>query len=55
MTDPDRTPTMPIAVPSMETMMAWDGYALATDGCKVEPDGRCPHDCPSLLVVYGLI
>ena len=43
--------------PSIRTMERWlaDGIARATDGCKVEPDGRCPHGKESLLIVLGLI
>ena len=29
--------------------------ALCIDGCEVEPDGRCPHGCPSVLLAAGLI
>lgn len=29
--------------------------ALCDEGCEVEPDGRCPHDCPSVLLVLGMI
>lgn len=38
--------------PSVKTMTRWvtDGVAKATDGCLVEPDGECPHGCPSWLV-----
>jgi hypothetical protein len=43
--------------PSMATMIRWmdNGIAKATDGCKVEPDGHCPHGCASWLIVLGLI
>lgn len=43
--------------PSVATMERWtrDGYALATDGCRVEPDGTCPHGCESWLLVLALI
>lgn len=43
--------------PSIETLMRWeaDGYCKATDGCKVEPDGVCPHGCKSWLIVLGFI
>jgi hypothetical protein len=33
----------------------FDGVAEATDGCTVEPDGVCPHGCPSWLIQMGLI
>jgi hypothetical protein len=29
--------------------------ACCTEGCIVEPDGRCPHGCPSGLIVLGVI
>jgi len=29
--------------------------ALCRHGCNVEPDGRCEHDCPSVLVALGVI
>ncbi len=44
-------------MPSIEEMEQWvdDGIAEATDGCPVEPDGRCEHGCPSWLLALGLI
>lgn len=43
--------------PSIETMKRWidTGVARATDGCKVEVDGSCPHGCKSWLIVLGCI
>ena len=29
--------------------------ACCTEGCIVEPDGSCPHGCPSILIALGLI
>jgi hypothetical protein len=29
--------------------------ALCTEGCDVEPDGRCSHGCPSILLALGMI
>ncbi|MFZ9327912.1 MAG: hypothetical protein ACO24H_10785 [Polynucleobacter sp.] len=29
--------------------------ALCHEGCEVEPDGRCEHDCPSILIRMGVI
>ncbi len=29
--------------------------ALCEEGCQVEPDGRCEHGNPSLLIAAGLI
>jgi hypothetical protein len=44
-------------VPDAEELqdMVDGGYAEATDGCIVEPDGRCEHGCRSWLVVLGMI
>ena len=49
------TPTQP--KPTMEQLERWsfDGVAEATDGCQVEPDGRCEHGHKSWLLVFGLI
>ena len=46
-----------VAPPSIKTMTRWmmDGVAKATDGCRVEPDGTCPHGHPSWLVKLGYI
>ena len=43
--------------PSLTTMERWmsNGIAKATDGCRVEPDGHCPHGKPSWLIELGLI
>lgn len=43
--------------PTIGTMSKWmaDGIARATDGCRVEPDGECPHGCKSWLLVLGYI
>jgi hypothetical protein len=29
--------------------------ACCKEGCEVEPDGYCPHKCPSLLIELGII
>ena len=29
--------------------------ALCDEGCEVEPDGHCPHGCPSILLEVGII
>lgn len=44
-------------VPSVATMTRWsnDGVAKATDGCRVEPDGRCEHNHSSWMVRMGVI
>jgi len=43
--------------PSIATMARWmdSGIARATDGCKVEPDGKCPHGHSSWMLILGLI
>jgi hypothetical protein len=43
--------------PDIEVLMAWEmeGYCEATDGCVVEPDGRCTHGNRSWLLELGLI
>ena len=43
--------------PSIKTMEKWmeNGVAKATDGCRVEPDGYCPHGKPSWLIQLGVI
>ena len=46
-----------VNVPSNRSMKRWvmDGVAKATDGCRVEPDGSCPHGHQSWLIVVGVI
>lgn len=47
-----------VPCPSQETLSSWlfsDGDCEATDGCIVEPDGRCPHGHTSWLRVLKLI
>lgn len=29
--------------------------ACCDEGCEVEPDGQCEHDCPSVLLKLGFI
>lgn len=29
--------------------------ACCDEGCEVEPDGKCEHGCPSVLIALGLI
>ena len=44
--------------PSWEQLEDWqynEGGCEATDGCWVEPDGKCEHGCDSWLIVLGLI
>lgn len=43
--------------PSMDDLeeMASEGIATATDGCSVEPDGRCAHGAESWLLALGWI
>ena len=43
--------------PSIATMERWsnDGVAKATDGCRVEPDGKCEHGHSSWIRMMGYI
>lgn len=29
--------------------------ACCSEGCEVEPDGKCEHGCPSVLLAMGVI
>ena len=48
-------PTQPR--PSLRQLQNWtlDGVCEATDGCRVEPDGRCPHGHPAWLMYLGYV
>lgn len=39
------------------TSCMFDGVApaLCIEGCEVEPDGRCSHNCPSIILALGYI
>ena len=53
-----RLPEPTMDQPDFETLEEWmaeDGGCEATDGCWVEPDGRCPHGHPSWFLKLGLI
>ena len=43
--------------PELATLMQWldEGVCEATDGCLVQPDGRCEYGDPSWLLELGLI
>jgi len=43
--------------PSQRTLERWayDSVAKTPCGCKVEPDGKCPHGVPSWLIILGFI
>lgn len=44
--------------PSIEELEEWmweDGGCETTDGCWVEPDGKCEHGHKSWMLVMGLI
>ena len=43
--------------PTLPTMERWmdTGVARATDGCKVEPDGKCPHGHSSWLLILRVM
>ncbi len=53
-TEPYRSP---LDSPTLEELEQWqeDGVAEATDGCRVEIDGKCEHDCESWLLYLGFI
>lgn len=42
--------------PTTATLRRWimDSVVRATDGCKVEPDGTCPHGAQSWLTELGI-
>ena len=50
-------PTPTTRVPSDRTLIHWEneGYCEATDGCRVEPDGTCPHGHRAWLLQLGMI
>lgn len=43
--------------PTIKTLEGWlfKGVVKAVDGCKVEPDGTCPHGCPSWAMYLGIV
>jgi hypothetical protein len=44
--------------PSKKKIEKWlldEELVEATDGCKVEPDGTCPHGKTSWLIILGYI
>jgi len=57
---PDKPPAVPeLAAPDIETLMGWEAEggceAACPYGCRVEPDGVCPHGNPSWLLKLGFI
>lgn len=52
---PDRKPA--VKAPTLATMQRWlaNGIAYTPDGCKVEPDGTCPHGERSWFLIRGVI
>lgn len=46
-----------IEQPTMEQLEEWfmDGVCETPDGCRVEPDGTCPHGQESWMLILGLI
>jgi len=46
-----------VRVPGMSSLNRWvnDGICPTPDGCRVEPDGTCEHECPSWLLILGYI
>jgi len=53
----NEAPPKEMGEPDIMTLMQWydAGQAQATDGCRVELDGHCPHGKPSWFIVLGLI
>ena len=43
--------------PDAETLAKWEseGSSEATDGCRVDPDGICPHGHYSWFLALGMI
>lgn len=52
--DQDREYAESCSLEELEEIM-WDGVATVYDGCRVEPDGYCPHGYHSPLLVLGYI
>lgn len=47
-----------VKTPAFGTLKKWalsEGFAKATDGCKVEPDGTCCHGHRSWLLVLNIL
>ncbi len=40
-----------IAGPGLDSVVP----ACCDEGCEVEPDGRCEHGCPSVLLALGVM
>lgn len=56
--DPRKNPPKPTEPePDYAQLEEWvfDSVVEATDGCRVEPDGRCEHGHVSWLIYMGLI
>jgi hypothetical protein len=57
--DPEPAEEPTLRVPDIETLMEWEAEgwceAACPHGCRVEPDGHCPHGHPSWLLKLGLI
>jgi len=51
---PQPAPTKQPSIAEL-TEMVYEGIAIATDGCSVEPDGCCEHGCESWLLHLGYI
>lgn len=46
-----------VKAPSQRSLerMVDNGIATCPDGCRVEPDGTCPHGLPSWLIILDVI
>ena len=52
---PDEKHRATMKPPSMNSRRWLDSVVPATDGCDVEPDGKCEHGHSSWLLIWGLI
>jgi len=48
-------PTQPLPTDEQLERWCYDSIVESTDGCLVEPDGRCLHGHVSWLIYLGLI
>lgn len=60
----DQSLAAPVLAESAEALLEEFGEDVLTDSivptrcpeeCEVEPDGRCPHGYPSVLLAAGLV
>ena len=53
----DKYPKPTVSEPDIVDLQEWmeESGCEATDGCWVEPDGKCPHGHVSWLIYMGMI